>query len=328
MNISLKQTRWCCEAAFFVLVLLFLGFYNVDYLYRMQAENLFLGNAVFAGETLPQSAGVLVYLSKWLLQLCYYPLLGAAVAAAGFVCIGRLLSALTGVETFTRLLMLFVVPLSALMAQTTAGYAIYENFDTSFFVSFELGMIVSLLLALLGDSLLRKNGKVGFSVCSVLAVVLHLLVGLYAPLSLLLIGAARWRKNRSEAVKLMVTGLVIALLVPLLETSIYQEDYIFALLAPLPNPYFFNVFAYGLLSLVLSVVVTAVSTDYSLSRLEKFPAFAASFALLLVLSFFFSFRDANYRTLLDMQRRTESHDWEGVLKTAEKVERPTRAIAA
>lgn len=328
MNFSLKQTRWCCEAAFFVFVLLFLGVYNADYLYRIQAENLFLANAVFAGETLPQSAGVLVYLSKWLLQLCYYPLLGAAVVGAGLVCIGRLLSALTGVESFTRLLMLFVVPLSVLMAQASAGYAIYENFDTSFFVSFELGMIVSLLLALLGESLLRKNGKVGFSVCSVLAVVLHLLIGLYAPLSLLLIGAGRWRKEQGEAVKLMVAGLVIALLVPLLETSIYQENYIFALLAPLPNPYFFNVFAYGLLSLVLAVVVTAAGADCSVERLEKVPFFATSFALLLVLSFFFSFRDANCRTLLEMQRRTENHDWEGVLESAGKVERPTRAIAA
>lgn len=328
MKISLKHVWWCCEAALFLFALFFLGIYNGDYLYRLQAENLFLGNSVFAGETLPQSAGVLVYVSKWLLQLSYYPLLGAGVAAAGLVGVERLLAVLVGVRSYTRLLVGFIPPLFLLMAQSSAGYAVYENFDTSFFVSLELGLLLSLLLALVGDRLIRRNEKVGFAVSAVLAVVFHLLIGIYAPVSLLLIGATRWTTERSKAVKLFVVGLVVALLVPVLETSIYQENYSFVLLAPLPVPYFFNVFAYGLMAIISAVLVSALNADFTVERLERMPVVAGFLVVLFALSFFFSYRDANCRTIYKMQRCSDFHDWDGVLAAANKVERPTRSIAA
>lgn len=328
MNMSLKQTRWCCEAILFLFAFLFLGVYNGDYLYRLQVENLFLGNSVFAGETLPQSAGVLVYVSKWLLQCCYYPVLGAGLAAAGLVVVERLLSVLSEAKSFSKMLLLFVPSLLLMVAQSSAGYAIYENFDTSFFYSIELGMLVSLLVAVIGDRLMKKNEKIGFAVGVGLSILLHLVIGIFAPLALMLVGAARWACDNKTAIKLIGVGLVVALLVPFLETSLFQEKYQFVLLAPMPVPYFFNLFMYAVLAILAALAITALKPDFAVERLEKGQVAGAVLVVLFGLTCFASYRDANYRTLLKMQRCTEKHDWEGVLEEAKDVKRPTRAIAA
>lgn len=328
MNLSLKQTRWCCEAVFALFAFIFLGVYNSDYLYKLQAENLFVGNPVFAGETLPQSAGLLVYVSKWLLQLCFYPLLGAFVAALGLLGIERLLSVLVKPRSHTKMLLLFVPSLLLMVAQGSAGYAIYENFDTSFFYSIELGMLVSLLVAVIGDRLMKKNEKIGFAVGVGLSILLHLVIGIFAPLALMLVGAARWACDNKTAIKLIGVGLVVALLVPFLETSLFQEKYQFVLLAPIPVPYFFNVFAASLLSMLTAVVVTLLKSDFAVARLEKIQFAAVALVVMLCAAWYCSYNDANYRTLLKMQHCTDKHDWDGSLSAAEKVERPTRAIAA
>ena len=75
--------HWIAEGVFFLFSFLFLGMYNGELLYKLQSSSLFLGNSIFAQESINQSAGLLVYASRFLIQLLFHPLLGGALLAAG-----------------------------------------------------------------------------------------------------------------------------------------------------------------------------------------------------------------------------------------------------
>ncbi len=325
---SFKQTRWICEAVLFIFAFLFLGVFNAEYLYALQAQNLFLANSVFANETLAQSAGVLVYVSKFLNQFLHYPLLGACFMSAGLVGIERLVARLTTCDCYCRLLSVFVPSLLVLLAQTSAGYAIYDNFDTSFAVSLEVGLLLSLGLANAFRLLYAKLGTKGLAVSTVLAIVLYFAIGIFSPFSLLVASASLFASDRKTALHFLMGGVALLLLLPMLATSMVQEDYMFTLLGPLPVPYFKPLFMLAMLTLVSVVMAIAVPIFRELEVMQKTFVTPACVLALCGLTFYFSFRDANYRTELEMKHCVEDMDFDGALKAAETVKRPTRPIAA
>lgn len=329
MSLTVKQTRWCCEALFFIAAFLYLGIYNADYLYRLQAQNLFLSNTVFAGETLPQSAGLLVYVSKFLLQLLSIPLLGAGLMAAGLVGIERLMGVLmNSSESITRQVLAFVPSFLIVMAQVSAGYAVYENFDTSYAISLELGFAISLGVAAMFAWLTDNYQMKGFLGSALLTILLYFSVGIFAPFAMLMAGAKYLFEDKKLAVQFLLSGVLLGVILSLLATSLVQEDFEFTLLAPIAVPYFANLFGYSLLALVVAFVLVALPSTFQIKFLEKFYMAFVCLVIFGAGSYYYSYRDANYRTLVTMQRCTENSDWEGILKASEKVERPTRAIAA
>lgn len=326
MSLSVEKTRWCCEALLFWVAFVFLGVYNAEYLYRLQSQTLFLSNGVFASETLPQAAGLLVYVSLFLNQILYHPLLAAFLMAAGLVGIERLLGTLTTCGSHCKVVALHIPSCLLLLATTSAGYAVYDNFDSSYAVALELGLILSLALAKVA-LLVGRKGRVGLLVCTVLALLLHFALGFFSAFSLLMAGVSARQNNRQLGLQFLLSALLVAVVVPFLSSSIFSESYLFVFLAPLPVPYFSNLFLLALVTLIAAALVVLLPASKMNSLFEKSLVSPFAVFLMLVAVFLFSFRDANYRTLLKMQHHFENMELDQLLLTASDVERPTRAIA-
>ena len=333
-------THWVAGALFLVLAFLFLGVYNGDLLFREQALSLWLGNPIFAGETLWQSAGGLIYVSRFLGQLSFYPALGALVLSLLLLGIERLTARLCKADTVGQMLLCFVAPAAVLVAQTVSGYSIYDRLDNAFPFEMEAGLLVALLLAWLFGKVGKGNTTAGMAAVFVAAMVLHPFVGVFAYVGVWIYSACICDKDWKNALVLAVSSFAVMLV----ESSItgryvFHEDMIVVALAPLPLPYFARTMWWAVFSIVALLAVTAICARLGKDGKEETknmqPAGAieratalGSVAVLLACAFGCSNRDANFHTLLKMQRQVDNLDWEGVLETSRRVERPTRAIAA
>jgi len=143
--IKIKNYKLTARITFFLFSFWFLGIYNAELLYKVQAHSLFLCNWVFAGDILNQSAGVLIYLSRFLTQFLYYPLLGALLLSLGLSGIEWGISRLFNIPS-RYFLLAFIPSMLILLVQTSIGYALYYKFEASVVFSVVVGALFVLLL--------------------------------------------------------------------------------------------------------------------------------------------------------------------------------------
>ena len=333
-----KRLQLWCEALFLVLMFMFLGVYNGDLLFREQALSFFLGNSIFADETMWQSSGLLVWVSRFLMQLAYYPALGGLLLSLLLTLAAHLTATVAKPQTVFHLLLCFAGPVLAAVAHTSAGYGIFDLYDNAFPVELELGMVLMLLLALGVLRLWTVSASVAVVTALVAAMVLQPCMGLFAWVAVLLVAAVKFSGHRRMALILAGVGATVMMAeAALLGKYVFHEDFSAVLLSPLPSFYFAEVTAYSLLAVLFTLAAAVAGSVMGPKESGKNRWDApekqlliglGGVALLAAVGCFLSFRDANFRTLLRMQRQVEAQDWDGVLETAERVEHPTRPIAA
>jgi hypothetical protein len=320
--------HWIAEGVFFLFSFLFLGMYNGELLYKLQSSSLFLGNSIFAQESINQSAGLLVYASRFLIQLLFHPLLGGALLAAGLVGIERMIYILFAPKgTFAFLS--FIPSLLIMLVQTSVGYALYDNFESSSIVSIELGTALSLALTLLFLLIDKEHRLWGMVANLLIAALLFFGIGIFALLPVFLFAIKTRPSNRKEFRIASVAGIALLLLLPFItDKYVYQEKYIMAMLSPISDAYFSNLYHLSL-AVLLSILLIAVfkfkDTRFS-NRIMVINVFML--ALLCYGTYHYSFRDENYRTELTLQHQAENMEWKSMLNTVRKVKKPTQGIAA
>lgn len=309
---------------FFLFTFLFLGVFNWEYLYKMQNASYFVSALPYVEETLGQTGGVLIYLSSFLMQLLYYPMLGALLLAL-------LLSLLEFlIERLTRSVVLsFVATGLTLLAMTSVGYALYDMFNASFLFSLPLGLMVGVLLASLSVRL-SKVAWGGYAVMA-LAAASYFVIGVYAWLPLLHSALSSIKNKDNSMIAKTLLAIALCLLLPYIASSfIYYEDFQLAVVAPIPQPYFLNICILSFVALFL-VALSPLFADLLQSKVDGLKQRwmpALSLAAMCVLIFFASCNDAEFRTELKMQRLTEAHQWDAVLEVANEVKHPTVTIFA
>ena len=129
INISDTQLSIIARATFFFFSFWLLGVYNGEFLYKLQSYSYFLYNQSFAGDVLNQSAGILIYISRFLTQFLYYPLLGALLLSLGLLGVEWGIARLFKIPS-RYFHLSFIPPLLILLAQTSIGYTLYYSFET------------------------------------------------------------------------------------------------------------------------------------------------------------------------------------------------------
>ena len=309
---------------FFLFAFWFLGMYNAELLYKLQTYSLFLNNPVFAADILNQSAGFLIYISRFFTQFLYYPLLGALLLSLG----------LSGIEWWTSRLfkipfryffLSFVLPALILLTQASIGYALYFKFETSVVFSLVLGTLFVLLLFTFYRKI--RNFRWGIWIALLVFFSFFFVIGVYAFVALMMVLIERIVNKEKHALWLLMGSLLIGAFLPLVSGKyIFHEAYITGLISPLPNPFYKNLFVFSLLSQVFFVAIFFSLKKENHTKLMYINFFA--FCLSLFAIFHFSFRDSNFRLELKLQHLTEKHEWDEVIKEAEKAQEPTKAIAA
>lgn len=303
----------------FLFSLVLLGGYNYEYLYKLQNCNLFLSNGVFFSETMQHSTGLFRYICRYLTQYLYYPWLGAGAMALGLVAMKKLTDQLTGFDGKWAALN-YLPALFCLLAQTTVGYALYCNFESAFVIELELGMLVSLLLA----NLFKKHlSLVWITEAAVLTLLSYFVVGIFASTALLAASAIWLRANRQAGFSGIACAVAMHCVLGYISGSIiYNEAYSYALFSPLPDSEFSNVFILSLLALSSIVALPLLHREAEPSKGQQIKN-ALVYAACLVGVLFFTNRDDNFRTELKLQHLTEEQQWDEVIATANKTERPT-----
>ncbi|MBP5611586.1 MAG: hypothetical protein J6X20_02495, partial [Bacteroidales bacterium] len=126
---------------FFLFAWLFLGLYNSEFLYKIQAFNLFIGqDRLFLAGLTQQQGGLLVYAARYLTQFFYFPLVGALIAAALLSLLELAVAHLARLQGCWSLLH-FLPSLLLLLAQTTTGYYLYLQWEPAFPFVAETGML-------------------------------------------------------------------------------------------------------------------------------------------------------------------------------------------
>ena len=309
MNLSASQLSIFTRTIFFLFSFWFLGVYNAELLYKLQAYSLFLNNPVFAGDTFNQSAGFLIYVSRFLTQFLYYPLLGALLLSLGLSSIEWWISRLFKIPS-RYFYLSFIPPGLILLTQTSIGYALYYKFEVSVVFSLILGTLFVLLLFTFYCKI--RNFRWGVWIALLVFFAFFFVIGVYAFIALIMLLIERIVNKEKHALWLLAGALLIVAFLPFVSGKyIFYENYIAGLISPLPNPFYKNVFVFSLLSqLVLPLYPVLFLLKGSKEVKEKEVSNKVMwvnfllFCLSLFAVFYFSFRDGNFRLELKLQHLT------------------------
>ena len=330
INIPANLLSIFTRVFFFLFSFWFLGVYNAELLYKLQACSMFLNNPVFAADILNQSAGFLIYISRFLTQFLYYPLLGALLLSLGISGIEWWISRLFKIP-FRYFYLSFIPPALILLTQTSIGYALYYKFETSVVFSLILGVLFVLLLFAFYRKI--KNFRWGVWIALLVFLSLFFVIGVYAFVALMIMLTERIVNKEKYALPLLTGALLIVALLPLVSGKyIFYETYIAGLISPLPNPFFENVFIFSLVAQVVIIFYPVLSLFKGFRDIEEVSGKVTGINLLLFCIslfaiFYFSFRDSNFRLELKLQHLTEKQEWAEIIEEADKVQTPTKSIA-
>jgi len=338
VNLSANLLSIFTRIIFFLFSFWFLGVYNDELLHKLQAYSLFLYNPVFAGDTLDQSAGLLIYLSRFLTQFLYYPLLGALLLSLGLSGIEWWISRLFKIPSHYFYLS-FIPPGLILLTQTSIGYALYYSFETSVVFSLVLGTLFALLLF----TFYRKVRDFSYGIWIALLMIFsfYFVIGFYAFVALMMLLVERIVNKERYALWLTGSLLIGAFLSFVSVKYIFHETYASGLFSPLPHPFLKKLFIFSILSQVVLVFYSGFFFLKGIKEIKDSKDVKENgvlnkgvgvnfllFCLSLLAVFHFSFRDREFKSELKLQRLVEKHEWDEVIKEAEKTQEPTKAIAA
>lgn len=308
---------------FFLFSFLFLGIYNADFLYKTQETLFFTYTDSCFNEMIRQSASPLIILSSFLTQTFYYPILGALIDTLLLVVLALLVKKVFHINKFY-----FLPSFLVLLTQTSVGYAIYDLFDSSFLFSIVLGSIFMVILIAIFNIL--KDKKFGLGLTIIISIIFCFLIGIYAPIALLVFYIIQ---NLHNVSKRNILGIILSLaiggILPYFTSKyIYYEPYIHTLLSPFPSDKYMNIFILSFIVCLSFIVIAILQTKENNKFIRNEKIALALFFLLGFVTFFCSYRDSNFKTEIKMQRMAQKFDWKGITKSFKEIENPTKAIYA
>lgn len=208
---------------FFVGLWIVLSTYESALLFRINELSVFLFERLFFEGMISKPAGFLHYISSFLVQLFYYPAVGAAVYVALLYAVYRLVIKVFDLSHGCKFLAM--VPVLALLASNTQlGYWIFYLKQPGYWY---MALLATLVLLLAMWCFKRMNATLRMPAVVLCAFVGYPLFGAYALVSVILLGlysvavAVAGRKNMLLPLVTLAVSVVSAVVVP----QIYYHCY-------------------------------------------------------------------------------------------------------
>lgn len=325
-----------CLIAFLAFALYMILFCNGFFFKWAESLSIFINSGYFFLDCMRFAGGLLTYSGAFLTQFYYFPVLGSIIFIALLLLI-RYLSVIAFDIPIKWRVLAYVPPLMLLLSVTQLGYVWLTLKSPGYFFSNTLGVIVCLFVFKVYRLITGMGWRIALIVFFI--IVGYPLFGFYALLaaSLFVIYELRlFFADRSYQHFLPIfTGAVLVIAVPqVYYNHVYSYmQYIHIYIAGLPR------FAFDLKEIIFWVPFIVLFATFFL-----FPAFAVrkkdtqpkihkSYVPLLVLVssmvvvYFFSFRDANFKTEIKMASAMERNNFSEVVFYADRVQEiPTRNI--
>lgn len=307
--------------------------FESDFLWRLQEQNLFLDTSLFFKEQMVVPGGLLSWAGTYLTQFFYYPWLGTLLLCLCWLSLMWLLKKAFQIPDQWASVALIPVGL-LLLTIVDMGYWVYMlKLQGHVFVG-TLGTIGVVALLLVYRLLPSRYGLKGLMIV-VTAALGYPLMGIYGLAATLLMGVWSWRLEKGKAWKKVgysVLALLSAVIIPLIcyRQVYYQTNIANVYYAELPlyvvteehHAFYIPYYLLALFFLVMTVL--------SMKRMKALIAYAIQSVMLVALVTgvaLFWFKDENFHHELKMQHSIESGDWMGILKeAAQQRDEPTRAV--
>ena len=326
-----KETvmHWGLRILFFLFAWLYLGIAKEDFLYKLQESNYFLYDHLFLQELASRKAGLIILGARFILQFCYYPLLGAAILALLLSGIEMLVSKTfqTGKKWFA---IGFLPPAILLYLFNSITYEIYDTFEISYGICNIIGFYYILLLFMIYKRM--KDSIVGVSILVLLTPITTIWMGPYPMVALLMFFTdALFRKKYTIAGITLPIGIVVSYLSARYASYHVTPGYFsYALLQPWPIDYYLTL---HLKTIITHAIIAIALTSFQLYKehtIHKLQPFA-NIAIGILLMVGVTVGCKHHKTFDDelrLQHLAHIGEWEQMTKEMGKMKESTRVIAA
>lgn len=321
--------HWGLRILFFLFAWLYLGVVKEDFLFKLQESNYFLYDHLFLKGLLSSKSGLIVLASRYLLQYCYYPLLGAAIIALLLSGIELLVNKIFNIGK--KWFIIGFIPSAILLYLfNSVTYEIYDSFEISYGICNIIGCYISLLLFLLYKKL--ENSPVAIGVLTLATAISSVWIGPYPMVALLMFGTdALFTKRYINAGIVLPLGALAIYLASRYAAYHVTPGYpSYSLLHPWPIDFFFSMY---LKTLIWHAVIVMVLTSHQLYRehiihkIQPYANMAAGVILMAALYVGCAYPKA-FGDELRLQHLSHKGEWKQMVKEMGKMQTPTRVIAA
>ncbi|MDR0230982.1 MAG: DUF6057 family protein [Dysgonamonadaceae bacterium] len=331
---TLKMINIGGSSLFYIFSFCLLALYRGDFLFRLQELSIFLPTGSFFAEYMTKPAGFLFYISSFLLQLFYYPVLGAFIFTMLLALVQCLVYKSFPLGRNFLLVSLFPSAL-ILLCVTQLDHVIYAMPDQEVVYTYLLGILFTLSLFLLYRSIKPFWAKRFYII--LMACLFYPLIGFYALITVLLTALYEilsFRK-KEELYVLLVLCLVTILFIPRFYYHFVYDVlnvkciYFYGL--PLRN--FEEMLFPRIPVIALFVSLFLLPAFYKIKQSNEITPKTLTLNILawvscLLIVIAFTYRDKNFDIQLKMERALSKNDFEEILKIADKTKdvAPNRAI--
>ena len=336
---------------FFVGLWIFLSTYESALLFRINELSVFLFDDLFFEGMMSKPAGLLHYVSSFLVQFFYYPALGAAIYVALLYAVYRLVVKVFELPREYKLLAMLPV-LALLASNTQLGYWIFYLKQPGYWY---MALLATLLFLLALWCFKRMNAVLRIIFVVALCFVGYPLLGAYALAMVLLLGIcsiAEAIANGKKIVLPLVTLAVVAVSVYIVPQFFYKcytsicEEYLYGAGLPITQwvksfvakaehdtwSYWYNTFTYWIPFLLLLVsfvglcVIVALRAKLSSGKKTECIITASVVLYAVLLLWVFWYNDSNFRIENKQNNAMWKCEWRKVADLAKDVDTPTRQI--
>jgi hypothetical protein len=309
---------------------------NPDFLWKLQDLDLFVMNKQFLIDNLQKVGGLSMYAGSFLTQFFYQPWIGFVIYLMLMLLIGFLTAKAFGLKK-SSFPLAFLPSLAILLCMTEMGYMVYLNKVDGYVFDILLSTIVPVLGFWAYRSIADTRFKLLFSLAFLL--VGYPMVGVYAlfgALLMLLHTVLNLKKGNRRAAFVAISVLTASILIIPIGYYWFAYDQIAfgdIYTANLPNFTFkggeAKLWIPFLVMALLFMVYASLNLEEGLFKKRKgFVLLPIAIVLLFSLAVnALSYKDANFKTEIQLLKAADQEDWNKILTIAGKQkEEPTRLI--
>ncbi len=316
------------RAIFFLFVWLYLGVFKEDLLYKFQESSYFLFDSNFIGQLLSNKSGLLIILSRFILQFCFHPILGAGIIALLLSGIELLCNKIFSINK--NLWALGFVPSFCLLTLfNSVSYEVYTSFESSYAICNIIGFYFSLLAFFIYKK--TKNSLYFLIPFAIIVSVSSIETGPSAFIAVLLIvGDLLVNKKNLEAIIVSMVGCLTTYLSAKCSSYYVTPAYLnYSLLFPWPNLFFSKLFFFTILAhLIICIILTLSSTKRTLFEGKSTVVNLIIGSLFALTSIVIGRYPTAFGEELKLQRLTHQMEWKELTKTINETNISSKVIAA
>ncbi len=320
--------HWGLRILFFLFAWIYLGVVKDDFLFKLQESNYFLQDSLFIKDLLAGKSGLIVVISRFILQFCYYPLLGAGIIALLLSCLEVIISKTFAIKKEWRIIG-FIPSIAFLYLFASVTYELYDIFEASYGITNIIGFYYALLLFVI----YRKINKsiIGVAILTIITAITTIWMGPSAMVAILMFGAdAFFKKRFIQGGVSLALGAIVTYVTAQFSSYHITPAYIgYSMMHPWPIAYYSSLFAKTIVAhavVVLSLTSLQLYHEKSIVKSQTYVNAIACIVLMAAIVLGCRYPKALGEEF-KLQRLTHQAEWKQMVKEMDKMDISTRAIA-